>query len=163
MINEPKNYTSLRVAKLIGEVRLKLPQTFKVELDGAIDRGLARMPAKARDELKDLLTASVAITLRASNFSEIMEAEFLRLREAEAVRAETMDWQRLEALKNKHSKAVEPFEYTMYNRASTPGAVETAHSVFVDSISLLSDSESVPLTTWADELLEKWQKLRGSH
>ena len=160
MIREPSNHTALRVARMVGEVRLKLPQQFRQELDKAIDNGLARMPAKSREELKDLVAASVAITLRASDFSEVMEAEFQRLREAEAIKADTMDWQRLEALKNKHSKVVEPFEHTMYNRASTPKAVEIAHSVFVDSISLLSDSESVPLTTWADELLSKRKKLR---
>ena len=153
-------HTSLRVARMLGEVRLQLPQYFREELHGAIDRGLAKLPTKSRQELKDLVAASVAITLRASDFSDVMEAEFTRLREAEAIKAETMDWQRLQAVKNKHSKAVEAFEHTIYNRSSTPKAVEIAHSVFIDSICLVSDAESIPLTAWADELLSKRKKLR---
>lgn len=41
------------VDKYVGAVRLQLPQQFRQELDGAIDRGLARMPSKSREELKN--------------------------------------------------------------------------------------------------------------
>lgn len=160
MIREPSNHTALRVARMVGEVRLKLPKQFREELDGAIDRGLARMPSKSRQELKDLVAASVAITLRASDFSEVMEAEFLRLREAEAVKAETMDWQHFQAVKNKHSKTVKTFEVVMFNRRTSQDQIKIAHAEFLDSICLVSDTESIPLTAWADELLSKRKKLR---
>lgn len=156
-------HTSLRVARMLGEVRLQLPQQFREELDRAIDNGLARLPMKSRAELKDLVAASVAITLRASNFAEIMDAEFLRLREAEAVKSQAMDWQHLEAVKNKHRKAVEAFEAVMYDRRAPQDRIFVAHKIFVESLDLVPDSESLPLIAWADELLSKRQKLRGGN
>ena len=151
-----------RVDRYVGRVSLKLPPAFRAELDGVIRRNLSRMPGKATRELVDIISAQVALTLRASDFSEVLEREFLRQREADKVNAESRSYECLSMLRRKYSTEVEAFEAIAYNRRSTAKAIKGAHIVFIRHIEFLDEYEARPLRAWADRITTKRQTLRGA-
>ena len=162
MIHEPSSHTANAVARMVGEVRLQLPQHFRQLLDGAIDEGLPQIPLRSRDELKDIICGQVALTIRAAGLVDFLDAELERQNETEAVQTEAMQFQSLEAIKHKHADAVKGFESVMYNKRSSSKAVTAAHSTLLDSISLIDPIESDPLLAWAKRLMSQRAKLKGA-
>ena len=162
MIHEPASYTANRIDRMVGRVSLSLPPMFKAELDAAIDRGLARMPGKSRKELKDLVSTQVALTLRASDFSTVLDREFARQEEANLVAQEVAKIHRLDMLKRRYSAEVARFQGIIFDRSASLKTIREAQAVFFRSLELVDEFDAAPLKAWADRISEKRKKLRGT-
>ncbi len=154
-------HTHNAVDKYVGRVTLQLPAYFRQELDGAIDRGISQMPGKSREELKNLVAASVALTLRASNFAEVVDAEIQRELEAQANGEAVRDMQRLDMLKRRHAEAVTELERVVFNRRKAWKTVRAAFIQYLKAVDLLDEYDARPLRAYGMRIFEKRQHLEG--
>ncbi len=160
MIHLPENYDAKQIERLSGQLRLALPLQFRGELDQAVDNWLPQVPAKARQELKNLVMGSVAITLRASNFAPMLEELTQKDRDRAVAQAKTEEFSHREKLKHRYQKEVEAFELVMFNRRADERTLGAAFESFRRHCEHLTDYEETLLMDWAKELCTKAKKLR---
>ena len=162
MINEPRGYDSNQLARMLGEVRLSLPPVFRAAICKAVD-GLSINSGKVSAELKDLIIGQVALTLRASDFSHILEAEAERHANEQATSIKVIDHQALAAAKRLNADIVDPFFRLITTRAlRTPFQVIKEHyESILYRCDYLDDHSAALLRTWATDVYQKFQKLTG--
>lgn len=160
MIAEPKNYDQKQISRLLGEVRLQLPATFRDSLCKAVDEGLSIHSLAVSNELKDLIIGQVALTLQASDLRYIIEQENERHERSLEAKSKSLDYLKLQALQNKHSDVTKKFEDSVYKRRP----YDQVYANFKDvgsRIEFLNKESAEILSAWANSLFGKYKAITG--
>jgi len=160
MIALPSNYPEKQVSLFTGEVRVMLPTVFRNELDKAIDLGLARMPAKSRQKLKECVRLAVGAVLSAADFQEILQQEIQREILAKQTEKAAKKRDQLLYLKRKHAAIIEEFEAVVFYPKSQIKKINTAYKTLQDQFEVIDEVEAELLKDWAKNLVEKAIKIR---
>jgi hypothetical protein len=156
----PDTYDAAQIDKFVGGVRLALPERFRHGLEQAVIDGLPALPPKSTRELINLVTAQVALTLRASNFNPLLDKEI----EVEKFRIETekkvSENLRFNALYVRHGEAIEAYEKVLFERRSSKKAIRAAYDKFGQHCRMMDDADALLLVNWAARIYDKAMKLR---
>ena len=155
-------HTQREINRLVGRVSLELPADFRKLLDQAVDEGLRRMPEKGRAELKSLITAQVALTMRATRFAEVLEKELERERSRVETRRISEEYVHLERLKSKYKERVDHFvDVEILPLRNRKKEILEARARFYEFLSTIPPEDAGPLFEWATDFTNTALKLRG--
>jgi len=161
MIALPSNYPEKQVSLFTGEVRVLLPTVFKNELDKAIDLGLARMPAKGRQKLKECVRLAVGAVLSAADFQEILQQEIQREILAKQTEKAAKKRDQLLYLKRKHAAIIEEFEKVIFSLTPSKKRIKNARNTLFKQLNLIDSIDAAPLKVWAENLAAKALEIRA--
>ena len=162
MIYVPKNHTNQMIDRHAGALRLLLPMDFRARLDSAVKESLRDMPSKPLRELQTLVAGQVALTLRASEFSKVLEDALREERDYADHQFQKEQWvQRETVLKPRHSVAVNKFEKETFGSHTVPDGVKEALREFREYCAKLPPDDEKLLVDWAETCHERG--LRFAH